>query len=67
MRYKVKWRAEGEEPLRPELFETIEQAKSRTRQLKSKYGERVTIDVWNEEETWQIVASPGIVAWCGAP
>jgi hypothetical protein len=64
MRYKVKWRAEGEEPLQPELFETVEQAKSRARQLKSKYGERVTIDVWNEDETWQIVASPGIAAWC---
>ena len=67
MRYKVKWRAEGEEPLQPELCDTIEQAKSRARQLKSKYGERVTIDVWNEDETWQIVASPGIAAWCGAP
>ena len=51
MRYKIKWRAEGEEPLQPELFETVEQAKLRARQLKSQYGERVTIDVRNETDT----------------
>ena len=33
MRYKLKWRAAGEEPLQPELFDTIEQAKLRARQL----------------------------------
>jgi len=67
MRYKLKWRAEGQEPLQPELYDTMEHTKSRARQLKLQYGERVTIDVWNEDETWQIVASPGIAAWCGAP
>jgi hypothetical protein len=63
MKYKVKWRAGGEEPLQPELFETVEVAKARARDLQSKYGERVTIDVWNEDETWQVVSPAGISDW----
>jgi hypothetical protein len=64
MRYKVKWRAGGEEPLSPEIFESEAPAKARVRELLGKYGTRITIDVWNEDETWQIIAPPGIPEWC---
>jgi len=64
MRYKVKWRAEGEEPLLPELFESDAPAKARARELLAKYGARIVIDVWNEDETWQIIAPPGVSEWC---
>ena len=64
MRYKVKWRAGGEEPLAPELFESDAPAKARARELLDKYGSRVTIDIWNEDETWQIIAPPGVAEWC---
>jgi hypothetical protein len=63
MRYKVKWRAEGKEPLAPETFDTVDQAKARARQLLATFDEHVTIDVWNEDETWQIVAPPGVAEW----
>lgn len=64
MRYKVKWRAEGEEPLRPEAFDSEDAAKKRTRELRAKYGGRVVIDIWNDEETWQIITPAGIAEWC---
>ena len=64
MRYKVKWRAEGEGPLSPELFESDAPAKARALQLIAKYGTRIVIDIWNEDETWQIIAPPGVVDWC---
>ena len=63
MKYKIKWRAAGEEPLQPEILETVEAAKARTRELISEYGQRVIIDVWNEDETWQIVTPAGIADW----
>lgn len=31
MPYKIKWRAGGEEPLTPQTFETVEQAKAHAR------------------------------------
>ena len=64
MHYKVKWRAAGEEPLLPEAFDSDASAKARARELLAKYGSRVVIDVWNEDETWQIIAPPGVVDWC---
>lgn len=64
MRYKVKWRAAGEEPLSPEVFDSDVPAKARARELLVKYGSRVVIDVWNEDETWQIIAPPGVFDWC---
>jgi len=64
MRYKGKWRAGGEEPIAPELFDGDGPAKAHVRELLEKHGGRVTIDVWNEDETWRIIAPPGIVEWC---
>ena len=64
MRYKVKWRAGGDEPLAPETFDTEAQAKQRARQLMAQYGTRVIIDIWNEEETWQVISPAGVADWC---
>jgi hypothetical protein len=64
MRHKVKWRAEGEEPLSPELFESDMPAKARAFELLAKYGTRIVIDVWNKDKTWQIIAPPGVADWC---
>ena len=66
MRLKVKWRAEGEEPLQPEAFDSDSAAKARARELLAKYGSRVTIDIWNEDETWRIITPAGIAEWCKA-
>jgi hypothetical protein len=51
MRYKVKWRAEDEEPLTPEIFKSDVPAKARALELLAKYGTRIVIDIWNEDET----------------
>jgi hypothetical protein len=66
MLYKVKWRADGEEPLQPEAFDSEDAAKARTRELLAKYGTRVTIDIWNNDETWRIVTPAGVADWCKA-
>ena len=65
MRYKVKWRADGEEPLQPEAFDSEAAAKARTRELLAKYSSRVTIGIWNDDETWQIITPAGVADWCG--
>jgi hypothetical protein len=64
MRYKVKWRLDGAGPLMPEVCETEETAKERVRQLIRKHPQGLVIDVWNEEETWQIVTPIGVAEWC---
>jgi hypothetical protein len=64
MRYKLKWRAHGTGPLTPEEFDTEDQAKARTRELLAAHGTAVVIDVWNEDETWQIVAPAGVAVCC---
>lgn len=64
MIYKVKWRAEGKGPLAPEAFDTLDAAKKRTRELRAEFGSRATIDIWNGEETWQIITPAGIEEWC---
>ena len=64
MRYKLKWRADGTGPLTPETFDTEDQAKSRARELLAAQGTAVVIDVWNEDETWQIVTPAGVAGWC---
>jgi hypothetical protein len=66
MRLKIKWRADGEEPLQPEAFELETAAKARARELLAKYGSGVTISVWNDAETWQIITPAGIAEWCNA-
>jgi hypothetical protein len=66
MRYKIKWRSGGDGPLAPELFDDDPSAKARVRELLGTYGTNVTIDVWNESETWRIVTSAGIAEWCKA-
>jgi hypothetical protein len=63
MKYKIKWRAGGAERLQPETFDSVEAAKTRARELLSEYGDRITIDVWNEHETWQIVSPTGVSDW----
>jgi hypothetical protein len=63
MNYKVKWRAAGEEPLQPQVLENVEAAKRRVRELLAAHSQRVTIDVWNEDETWQIVTPAGLADW----
>lgn len=65
MRFKVKWRTEGEGPLAPEVFESEDQAKERVRQLLAEHH-GVVVDVWNEEETWQIVSPAGVEEWSRA-
>ena len=50
MRYKVKWRAEGEEPLQPEAYDSEDAAKARRGNC-SPNTESVTIDIWNDDET----------------
>ena len=64
MQYKVKWRVAGDGPLAPEVFASEAEAKARARQLLGEHGARVTIDVWNGEETWQIVSPAGVAEWC---
>jgi len=64
MRYKVKRRVDGDGPLSPELFESETHAKGRARELLVKHGARITIDIWNEDETWQVIAPPGVSEWC---
>jgi hypothetical protein len=64
MRYKIKWRANGDGPLQPETVDTLAQAKARSRELLATYCEKVTIDIWNEDETWQIVSPVGVPDWC---
>jgi hypothetical protein len=66
MRYKVKWRVGGEGPLAPEIFDTEEQAKERVRQLLAEHRDHVVVDVWNEQETWQIVSPAGVEEWSRA-
>jgi hypothetical protein len=66
MRYKVKWRAGGEGPLAPEIFDTEEQAKERVRRLLAEHRDHVVVDVWNEQETWQIVSPAGVEEWSRA-
>jgi hypothetical protein len=63
MRYKVKWRLGKEGPLSPELVETVDEAKKRVRDLIKEHGDRVTVEVWDEEENWQVVTPAGVADW----
>ena len=66
MRLKVKWRIGDEGPLAPEVFDTEDAAKERVRQLLTEHRDQVTVDVWNEQETWQIVSPAGVEEWSKA-
>ena len=66
MRYKIRWRAGGQEPVVPDLFEDDRSAKAHVRDLCQKYGDQLTVEVWNEDETWRIVTPAGIAGWCRA-
>ena len=57
MACKLKWHDDGMGPLTPETFNTVEQAKARARELLALHGQSIIIDVWNEDETWQIVTA----------
>ena len=63
MRYKVKWWADGAGPLQPEVFDSFETAKERIRNLLASHGSQASIEVWNEDETWQVVTPNGVEAW----
>ena len=63
MRYKVKWKTATEQPLAPELFDGAEQAKERAREI-LRLHRNALIEIWNEEETWQVVTPAGIEDWC---
>ena len=63
MRYKVKWRADGAGPLQPETFDSFDTAKERVRNLLASHGSRASVEVWNEDETWQIVSPTGAGVW----
>ena len=65
VRYKVKWRIADRGPLAPEEFDNIDQAKERVRQLLAEHQDAV-VDVWNMDETWQIVSPAGVAEWCKA-
>jgi hypothetical protein len=62
MLYKLKWRAHGTGPLTPEKYDAEKQAKALARELLAAHGNTVVIDVWNEDETWQIVSPAGVAA-----
>ena len=66
MRYKIKWKSGDEGPLTPEIFDTEDAAKGRVRQLVNQHPRDLVVDVWNEDETWQIVTQAGIAEWCKA-
>jgi len=66
MLYKVKWRADGAGPWQPEAFDSFDTAKERVRKLLASYGSGTFIEVWNEDETWQIVSPTGAEEWCQA-
>ena len=63
MAYKVKCHADEEGPLLPETFETFDEAKQRVRNLLAQHVKQATIEVWNDDETWQIVSAAGIEEW----
>ena len=65
-RYKVKWRVGNAGPLSPETVETAEAAKRRARELFLKHGEKVQVEIWNEDETWQVVSAAGAEEWSTA-
>lgn len=50
----------------PEIFDTEGAAKERVRQLVNQHPRHLEVDVWNEDETWQIVTPAGIAEWCKA-
>ena len=64
MACKLKWRVDSAGPLSPETFDNDKQAKARARELLALHGQSVTIDVWNDDETWQIVTAAGVADWC---
>ena len=66
MRYKVKWRADGAGPWQPEAFDSFDTAKERVRKLLASYGSGTFIEVWNEDETWQIISPGGAEEWSKA-
>jgi hypothetical protein len=66
MRYKVKWKAGGAGPLQPEVFDSFETAKERIRNLLASHGSQASIEVWNEDETWQIISPTGAAVWSKA-
>jgi hypothetical protein len=61
--YKVTWRISGSGPLSAELIESAEAAKRRTRDLFLMHGEKVQVEIWNEDETWQVVSPAGADEW----
>jgi len=63
MGYTVKWRAAEASALRPETFPTFDAAKERVRNLLATRGEHAAIEVWDEDETWQIVSAAGVEEW----
>ena len=63
MRYKVKWKVDGTGPLQPETIDSFEAAQKRVRDVIAQHGSRISIEVWNEDETWQIVSSAGAEEW----
>lgn len=63
MRYKVKWKTATDRPLLPELVDSAEQAKERTREL-LRLHQDAKVEIWNEEETWQVVSPAGVAEWC---
>src|SRR4051794_16272953 len=63
MGYMVKWRAAENQPLQPELLQNFDAAKKRVRELLDKYGNEAAVEVWNEDETWQIVSASGVEEW----
>ena len=65
MTCKLKWRVNGTGPLTPETFKDNEQAKARARELIAAHGQSIAVDVWNDDETWQIVTPAGVAEWCG--
>jgi hypothetical protein len=44
-------------PLQPETFESIDATKQRVRQLIAQHGSRASIEIWNEDERWQVISS----------
>ena len=64
MRYKLIWHVNDQGPVVPEIFDADAPAKARAKQLLFEYGPQVAINVWNEDETWRMVAPVGVAEWC---
>jgi hypothetical protein len=67
MRYKVKWKAGGAGTrCSPRCSIPLKPPRERIRNLLASHGSQASIEVWNEDETWQIISPTGAAVWSKA-